>query len=46
VIAVLGGLEAFDQADSRIDRPIDAPRPLLGGILQAEFERIDLELLG
>ena len=36
----------FDEADARIDGAVDAARPLLGGVLQPELDRVDAELLG
>src|SRR4029434_9227423 len=42
--AVLSGLQRLHKANSRINGAIDAPRPFLGGILQPELDRIDLQL--
>src|SRR5438105_706215 len=46
MLAVLGGLERLYQSDARIDRSIDAAGAFFGGVLQAEIDRIDLQLLG
>ena len=46
VVAVPGGLQAFDEADAGIDRPVDAAGPLLRRVLEAELERVDAQLLG
>src|SRR5689334_3058495 len=44
MIAFLGSLETFDEANSRIDRTINSPSSLFGGVLEAQFNRIDLQL--
>ena len=46
MIAVLGRFQRFDETDPRIDRPIDAAASLLHRVLQAELERVDIQLLG
>ena len=39
-------LERLDEPDARVDRPVDAARPLLDGVLQPKLDRIDSQLLG
>ena len=39
-------LQAFDEADAGIDRPVHPARSLLRGVLEAELDRVDAELRG
>ena len=44
--ALLRGLHAFDVADHAVGVAVGAARALLGRVLQPQFERVDVELLG
>ena len=47
MVAVLAPLRSVSTKPiARIDRPVDAARPFLGGVLQAELDRVDAQLLG